>query len=43
SGSAFYLAAWHGDEPETILDRLERISSTAQEVIDVINEVTDGE
>ncbi len=36
SGSAFYLAAWKGDEPETILDRLERISSTAQEIIDVV-------
>jgi len=43
SGSAFYLAAWHGDEPETILDRLERISSTAQEIIDVVSEVTDDE
>jgi len=39
SGSAFYLAAWHGDEPETILDRLERISSTAQEIIDIVSEV----
>jgi len=43
SGSAFYLAAWHGDEPETILDRLERISSTAQEIIDVVSEVIDDE
>ncbi|MWV38864.1 ArdC-like ssDNA-binding domain-containing protein [Natrialba sp. INN-245] len=41
SGSAFYLAAWEGDEPETILDRLERIGSTAQEIIDVIEEVSD--
>jgi len=39
SGLAFYLAAWEGDEPETILDRLERISSTAQEIIDVVDEV----
>ncbi|MDQ2051659.1 ArdC-like ssDNA-binding domain-containing protein [Natronolimnohabitans sp. A-GB9] len=39
SGSAFYLAAWEGDEPKTILDRLERISSTAQEIIDVVDEV----
>ncbi|NGM71354.1 DUF955 domain-containing protein [Natronolimnobius sp. AArcel1] len=38
SGSAFYLAAWEGDEPETILDRLERISSTAQEIIDAVEE-----
>ena len=43
SGSAFYLAAWHGDEPETILDRLERISSTAQEIIDIVSEVVDYE
>jgi len=43
SGSAFYLAAWHGDEPETILNRLERISSIAQELIDVISEVVDDE
>ncbi|ELY49669.1 ArdC-like ssDNA-binding domain-containing protein [Natronorubrum bangense] len=38
SGSAFYLAAWEGDEPEAILERLERISSTAQEIIDVVEE-----
>ncbi|MDF9747930.1 ImmA/IrrE family metallo-endopeptidase [Natrinema salsiterrestre] len=43
SGSAFYLAAWEGDEPEVIFDRLERISSTAQEIIDVVNMVTDDE
>ncbi|SIS16111.1 ImmA/IrrE family metallo-endopeptidase [Natronorubrum thiooxidans] len=43
SGSAFYLAAWEGDEPETILDRLERISSTAQEIIDVVDEVMGSE
>jgi len=36
SGSAFYLAAWKGDEPEILLDRLERISSTAQKIIDVV-------
>ena len=39
SGSAFYLAAWEGDEPEAILDRLERISSTAGEIIDAVDEV----
>ncbi len=39
SGSAFYLAAWEGDELETILDRLERISSTAHEIIDVVDGV----
>jgi len=38
SGSAFYLAAWDGDDSEAILDRLDRISSTAQEVIDVVDE-----
>ncbi|KDE56809.1 LtrC [Halostagnicola sp. A56] len=39
SGSAFYLAAWEGDKPEAILDRLERISSTAGEIIDAVDEV----
>ncbi|WP_226483276.1 DUF955 domain-containing protein [Natrinema amylolyticum] len=39
SGSAFYLAAWEGDEPEAIFDRLERISSTAAEIIDIVDEV----
>ena len=38
SGSAFYLAAWEGDGPETVLDRLERISSTAQKIIDLVEE-----
>ncbi|MDR5657787.1 ArdC-like ssDNA-binding domain-containing protein [Halodesulfurarchaeum sp. HSR-GB] len=33
SGSAFYVAAWQGDDSEAILDRLGRISSTAQEII----------
>ncbi len=37
SGSAFYLAAWEGDDSEAILDRLDRISSTAQEVIDIVD------
>ena len=39
SGSAFYLAAWEGDKPEVILDRLERISSTAAEIIDAAQRV----
>ncbi len=43
SGSAFYLAAWEGDEPETLLDRLERISSTSQEIIDAVEEVMSNE
>jgi len=36
SGSALYLAAWQSDEPETVLDRLDRISRTATEVIEAI-------
>jgi len=38
SGSAFPFAAWEGEESEAILDRLERISSTAAEIIDVVDE-----
>ncbi|MFC7216018.1 DUF955 domain-containing protein [Saliphagus sp. GCM10025334] len=38
SGSAFYLAAWEGDDLEAIFERLGRISSTAQEIIDVVEE-----
>ncbi|MBV0903500.1 ImmA/IrrE family metallo-endopeptidase [Haloarcula salina] len=38
SGSALYLAAWQSEEPETILERLGRISRTATEVIDAIEE-----
>jgi len=38
SGSAFYLAAWQGDEPDVIQDRLSRISSTAQEIIGTVTE-----
>ncbi|QLG29951.1 DUF955 domain-containing protein (plasmid) [Halorarum halophilum] len=33
SGSAFYLAAWQGEDSEAILERLGRISSTAQDII----------
>ncbi len=43
SGSAFYLAAWQDEETDTILDRLQRISSTSQEIIDVVDEVIDDE
>ncbi|WP_049890831.1 SprT family zinc-dependent metalloprotease [Natrinema versiforme] len=43
SGSAFYLAAWQGEDPEVIFDRLERISSTAGEIIDVVDEVIPNE
>ncbi|WP_126664418.1 DUF955 domain-containing protein [Haloterrigena salifodinae] len=43
SGSAFYLAAWQGEESAAILDRLERISSTAAKIIDVVDEVITDE
>jgi hypothetical protein len=36
SGSAFYLAAWESDDPEVVRERLGRISTTAEEIIDVI-------
>ena len=38
SGSAFYLAAWEDDDSENIQERLSRISSTAQEIIDTVVE-----
>jgi hypothetical protein len=38
SGSAFYLAAWESDDPEVVRDRLDRISSTAEELIDVVED-----
>lgn len=37
ANSRFYLAAWDGDAPETVHDRLSRISNTAQKVIEVVN------
>jgi len=36
SGSAFYLAAWESDDPEVVRERLGRISSTAEEFINVL-------
>ncbi|WP_226023966.1 ArdC-like ssDNA-binding domain-containing protein [Halomicrobium salinisoli] len=36
SGSAFYLAAWESDDPEVVRDRLDRISRTARELIEVL-------
>jgi len=36
SGSAFYLAAWENEDLEVIQDRLGRISSTAQEIIEAL-------
>jgi hypothetical protein len=38
SGSAFYLAAWSGDDAEAITDRLGRISHTAQKLIDTLEQ-----
>ncbi|NHN47989.1 ImmA/IrrE family metallo-endopeptidase [Halostella sp. JP-L12] len=38
SGSAFYLAAWQDDDTETLMDRLGRISRTASEIIEVVEE-----
>ena len=37
-GSAFYLAAWHVDDTETLQDRLDRISSTAEPIVDAVDE-----
>ena len=34
--SAFYLAVWQDDDPETILERLERISRAAETIIDAV-------
>jgi hypothetical protein len=34
--SAFYLAAWDGEAPETLRDRLDRISNTAAELIEAV-------
>jgi hypothetical protein len=32
------LAAWESDDPEIVRDRLDRISSTAEELIDVVED-----
>ncbi|MDL0118788.1 ArdC-like ssDNA-binding domain-containing protein [Halobacterium salinarum] len=40
SNSSFYLAAWAGDDPEAIRERLGRISRTAQQLIDVVDSKT---
>jgi len=37
SGSAFYLAAWQGEDPASIQNRLGRISNTAKEIIKMID------
>jgi hypothetical protein len=41
SGSAFYLAAWGSDDPEAIMDRLSRISQTAEDLITAIDGALD--
>jgi len=41
SGSAFYLAAWQRDDPSTIMERLERISRTAQRLIEAVDDARD--
>jgi hypothetical protein len=38
SNSAFYLAAWQGDESDVIRERLERISEVAREFIDRVEQ-----
>ncbi|WP_408960746.1 DUF955 domain-containing protein [Natrinema sp. 74] len=37
SGSAFYLAAWQDDDADVIQDRLGRIGSTAEELIETVD------
>ena len=37
SGSAFYLAAWQDDNADAIQDRLGRIGSTAEEIIETVD------
>jgi len=37
SGSAFYVAAWQGDDSEAIQDRLGRIGSTAEKLIEIVD------
>ncbi|MCO8242993.1 ArdC-like ssDNA-binding domain-containing protein [Haladaptatus sp. AB643] len=38
NGSAFYLAAWQGEQPETVTNRLGRIRHTANEIITNVRE-----
>jgi hypothetical protein len=39
SGSAFYLAAWAGDDPDVIQNRLKRINRTASRFIELLDEI----
>jgi hypothetical protein len=36
SGSAFYLAAWESDDPEVVRERLGRISTTAEKIVEIL-------
>ncbi|MDZ7701641.1 MAG: ArdC-like ssDNA-binding domain-containing protein [Halobacteriales archaeon] len=38
SNSAFYLAAWQGEEADTIQERIERISSTAEYFVEILDD-----
>ena len=38
SGPAFYLAAWEADDPAVVRERLGRISRTAQDIIERIDD-----
>ena len=35
-GSAFYLAAWESDDPEVVRERLGRISTTAEKIVETL-------
>jgi len=39
NGSAFYLAAWQDEDTGAIVDRLNQISTTAQNIIEQIEEI----
>ncbi|TVT91478.1 ImmA/IrrE family metallo-endopeptidase, partial [Haloferax volcanii] len=39
SGSAFYLAAWQGEETDVLQERLGRISGTAEEILSTLDVV----
>jgi hypothetical protein len=40
--SAFYLAAWESDDPDTLQDRIDRISSVGREVIESVDTTRNG-
>ncbi|WP_415383348.1 DUF955 domain-containing protein [Halosimplex sp. TS25] len=37
SGSVFYLAAWESDNPDVVRERLGRVSTTAEKIIEVLD------